>query len=108
YLTPAILLFCLIGAYSVTGQTADALTMVCFGLAGYLLRKVGFESAPLVLALILGRPMEESLRQALALSHGSFAIFVMRPISAALLVATAAALVSSMVARVRRAQRHAT
>jgi putative tricarboxylic transport membrane protein len=102
-LTPAILLFCLIGAYSVTGQTADALTMVAFGVAGYLLRKVGFESAPLVLALILGRPMEESLRQALALSQGSFAIFVTRPISLALLVATGAALVTPLVNRVWRA-----
>jgi putative tricarboxylic transport membrane protein len=98
-LTPAILLFCLIGAYSVTGQTADALTMVGFGVAGYLLTKLGFESAPLVLALILGRPMEESLRQALALSQGSFAIFVTRPISLALLVATGASLATPLLRR---------
>ncbi len=104
-LTPAILLLCLIGAYSVTGQTADALTMVCFGVAGYLPRKLGFESAPLVLALILGRPMEESLRQALALSQGSFAIFVTRPISLVLLLATVASLAAPLVRRGSRLAR---
>ena len=58
----------------------------------YLMRKFKFEAAPLVLALILGKPMEESLRQALGISQGSFAIFVERPISLALLLATAGSL----------------
>ncbi|MEK7445691.1 MAG: tripartite tricarboxylate transporter permease, partial [candidate division NC10 bacterium] len=95
-LAPAIVLFCLIGAYSVTGQVAEVLTMVCFGIGGYLLRKLGFEAAPLVLALILGRPLEEALRQALALSQGSFLPFVTRPISLVLLLATAAALTTPL------------
>ena len=95
-LAPAIVLFCLIGAYSVTGQVAEVLTMVCFGIGGYLLRKLGFEAAPLVLALILGRPLEEALRQALALSQGSFLPFVTRPISLVLLLATAATLTTPL------------
>jgi len=95
-LAPAIVLFCLIGAYSVTGQVAEVLTMVCFGIGGYLLRKLGFEAAPLVLALILGRPLEEALRQALALSQGSFLPFLTRPISLVLLLATAAALTTPL------------
>ncbi|MEK7371208.1 MAG: tripartite tricarboxylate transporter permease [candidate division NC10 bacterium] len=102
-LAPAIVLFCLIGAYSVTGQVAEVLTMVCFGIGGYLLRKLGFEAAPLVLALILGRPLEEALRQALALSQGSFLPFVTRPISLVLLLATAAALTTPL-ARAARAR----
>jgi len=100
-LAPAIVLFCLIGAYSVTGQVAEVLTMVCFGIGGYLLRKLGFEAAPLVLALILGRPLEEALRQALALSQGSFLPFVTRPISLVLLLATAAALTAPLLIRRR-------
>jgi putative tricarboxylic transport membrane protein len=91
-LAPLILMACLIGSYSVTGQTAEAATMVGFGVGGYLLRKLGFDAAPLVLALILGRPLEESLRQALQISQGSFAVFVMRPISLVLLLAAAASL----------------
>ena len=100
-LAPAIVLFCLIGAYSVTGQVAEVLTMVCFGIGGYLLRKLGFEAAPLVLALILGRPLEEALRQALALSQGSFLPFLTRPISLVLLLATAAALTAPLLSRRR-------
>ena len=91
-LAPLILLFCLVGAYSTSGQVADVFIMVCFGLLGYLMRKFKFEAAPLILALILGKPMEESLRQALGISQGSFAIFATRPISLILLLATAASL----------------
>ena len=76
--------------------------MVCFGVAGYLLRKLGFDAAPLVLALILGRPLEESLRQALAISQGSFAVFVTRPISLALLLAAAASLTAPALTRIGR------
>ena len=100
-LAPAIVLFCLIGAYSVTGQVAEVLTMVCFGIGGYLLRKLGFEAATLVLALILGRPLEEALRQALALSQGSFLPFLTRTISLVLLLATAAALTAPLLSRRR-------
>jgi putative tricarboxylic transport membrane protein len=91
-LSPLILLFCLVGAYSTSGQVADVFVMVCFGLLGYLLRKFQFEAAPLVLALILGKPMEEALRQALGISQGSFTIFLASPISLVLLLVTAASL----------------
>jgi putative tricarboxylic transport membrane protein len=104
-LAPLILLFCLVGAYSTAGQAADVLVMVCFGLLGYLMRKFKFEAAPLVLALILGKPMEESVRQALGISQGSFAIFVASPISLALLTATAASLVGPAIGRVWRQYR---
>lgn len=97
-LAPLILLFCLVGAYSTSSQVADVLVMVCFGLLGYLMRKFKFEAAPLILALILGKPMEESLRQALGISQGSFAIFVTHPISLALLLATAASLAGPAIA----------
>ena len=98
-LAPLILLFCLVGAYSTSGQVADVVVMVCFGLLGYLMRKFKFEAAPLILALILGKPMEESLRQALGISQGSFAIFATRPISLVLLLATAASLGAPVVGR---------
>ncbi|MEK7701953.1 MAG: tripartite tricarboxylate transporter permease [candidate division NC10 bacterium] len=104
-LAPLILLFCLIGSYSVTGQLAEVLTMVGFGVGGYLLRKLGFDAAPLVLALILGRPLEESLRQTLAISQGSFAVFVTRPISLVLLLAAAASLAAPAAGLARRRAR---
>jgi putative tricarboxylic transport membrane protein len=81
-LLPLILLFCLIGAYSLNNSTFDVSVMIFFGGFGYLMRKFGYESAPLVLAFIMGPILEQNLRQALLMSGGSFTIFVSRPISA--------------------------
>ena len=81
-LSPLIILFCLIGAYSLNSNTFDILVMLIFGLAGYLMRKFGYEGAPLLLAYVLGPMMEQALRQSLLISYGSFTIFFTRPISA--------------------------
>lgn len=59
--------------------------MILFGISGYLMRKSGFEGAPLILALVIGRMFENAFRQSLLLSDGSFGIFFTRPISAVLL-----------------------
>ena len=83
---PAILLFCCIGIYSINNQPMDVAFTAFFGLVGYLLIKLGFEPAPLLLGFVLGRLMEEKLRQALIISRGSFMTFIERPISAGLLV----------------------
>jgi putative tricarboxylic transport membrane protein len=85
---PAILLFCCIGIYSVNNRPGDVLLMAGFGLSGHLLFKLGFEPAPLLLGFVLGRLLEEKLRQALMLSRGSFLPFVTRPVSLGLLLAT--------------------
>jgi putative tricarboxylic transport membrane protein len=82
FLFPLILLFCLIGSYSVNQRPFDVVLMAGFGLVGYLLRKLDYEPAPLVLAFVLGPLLENALRQSLILSDGSFAIFISRPISA--------------------------
>ena len=85
-LSPLIALLCFIGAFSLAYNPTDVFIMVIFGLLGYLIRKFEYDSAPLVLAYVLGPLLERSLRQALALSDGSGAIFFTRPVSAALLV----------------------
>ncbi len=82
-LFPLILLFCVVGVYSVNNSRVDVYLMVAFGLVGYLMQKLGYEPAPLALAYVLGPILENSLRQSLMLSGGSFAIFVTRPISGA-------------------------
>lgn len=101
-LFPLILLFCVIGAYSVENSVFDIGVMLAFGVLGYVLRKMGFEGAPLVLAFILGPMLENSLRQSLIISHGSFLIFVQRPIAAACLVATAILFLTALIPFVRR------
>ncbi len=81
-LFPLILVFCLIGAYSINYAAIDVLIMIVFGVVGYLMRKFGYEGAPLVLAYVLGPMLEMALRQSLTMSNGSFSIFISRPISA--------------------------
>jgi len=80
-LFPLIILFCLIGVYSVNNSVFDIYLMILFGVIGYLMQKFGFEPAPLVLAYVLSPILETALRQSLSISGGSFAIFFSRPIS---------------------------
>jgi putative tricarboxylic transport membrane protein len=84
-LFPLILLFCLIGAYSLNFATFDILIMIVFGVIGYLMKKTDYEAAPLILAMVLGGIFENALRQSLILSDGSPLIFFTRPIAAAFL-----------------------
>jgi putative tricarboxylic transport membrane protein len=84
-LFPLILLFCLIGVYTLNSSTTEILIMVFFGILGYLFKKFDYEPAPLVLALVLGPIMETALRRSLLLSAGSPLIFITRPISAVLM-----------------------
>jgi putative tricarboxylic transport membrane protein len=86
-LFPLILLFCLIGAYSVNNNVEEVLIMIIFGGVGYLLRKFDYEAAPLIFALVLSPLFENALRQSLLMSQGSFAIFFTRPIALVFMVA---------------------
>jgi putative tricarboxylic transport membrane protein len=95
YLYPAILVFCVLGVYAVNQSVIDVWIMTAMGALGYVLRKFDFEVAPIVLGLVLSPMLETALRQSLAMSSGSYAIFVTRPIAAALLaVATTLLLLS--------------
>jgi putative tricarboxylic transport membrane protein len=76
YLAPGILLISIIGVYSVNSSTLDLWLMLLFGLLGYLLRKFGFDMAPLLLAVVLGDRIEVSLRRALTISNGDYWILV--------------------------------
>jgi putative tricarboxylic transport membrane protein len=60
--------------------------MTLFGLIGYIMKKVDYEAAPLVLALVLGPMMENALRRSLVISEGNFKVFLTRPISAFFLI----------------------
>ena len=75
WLVPTILVISIIGVYSVNYKPADIWIMVISGGIGYLLRKFGYEMAPLLLALVLGDRLEEQFRTALTMSMGSYATF---------------------------------
>ncbi|MFA6507319.1 MAG: tripartite tricarboxylate transporter permease [Treponemataceae bacterium] len=85
-LFPFILLFCLIGAYTVGNNVQDVFIMLFFGILGFLMKRFGYEPAPLVLGFVLGPMFENAFRQSLIISRGNWAIFATRPISATFLI----------------------
>jgi putative tricarboxylic transport membrane protein len=95
-LFPMILMFCVVGVYASSNAAFDVTVMVIFGVLGYLMRKFGYEPAPLVLAFVLGPMLENNLRKSMIMSQGDFSIFVDRPISVACLALAAAILVLSL------------
>lgn len=86
YLIPAILVFCLVGSYAINNSTFDIWILIISGVLGFVLRKLGFSPAPIILGLILGPIFESNLRRALMLSEGNWSTFVTRPISLFFLV----------------------
>lgn len=102
FLFPLILLFCLIGAFSLNNSVGEIGLMLFFGGVGYLLKKFDYEAAPLVLAMVLGPMMENALRQSLIMANGSGAIFFTRPISLGVVLLVLALLILPMLPWVKK------
>ncbi len=96
-LFPLILLFCLIGCYSLNNNVYEIIIMVLFGVIGFLMKKFVYEGAPLILAFVLSPLMENALRQSLIMSHGSFSIFFTRPIALTFFVFALFLLISPLI-----------
>jgi len=101
-LFPLILLFCLIGVYSVANMVFDIYVMLIFGVLGYLMKKFDYEAAPLILAFVLGPLLENNLRKSLIMSDGGFSIFFTRPLAAVSLVVALLLLVSPLIPALRK------
>jgi len=85
-LFPIILLICIVGTYSVNLNTFDLWVLLSFGVLGYVFRKLDYDLAPFVLAMILGPSIEVAFRQSLMSSGGSLSIFWHTPIAFVLMV----------------------
>ena len=84
-LYPVIIGIAVVGVYSTSGSLFDVWLLAAFGLLGYVMRKLDYPSAPLILGLVLGGALERALRQSLMMSDGSVSILVSRPVSALML-----------------------
>ena len=85
-LAPITVLITLIGVYTVNNSVFDIVLVIVFGVLGYLMKKLGFDPGPLVLAFVLGTLLEDSLRRSLLIFDGDPTSFFTRPISGTLLV----------------------
>jgi putative tricarboxylic transport membrane protein len=101
---PSIVLFCCIGIYSVNNSATEVALTAAFGLFGYTLMKFGFEIPPLLLGFVLGRLMEEKLRQALVISRGSFFTFLERPLSGGLLALSALLVIIALLPSIQKSR----
>jgi putative tricarboxylic transport membrane protein len=85
YLYPCVLCFCILGTYAVANSLVDVWILLFMGVIGYVLRKFGYDLAPVALGLVLAPMLELSLRQSLAMSAGDYGIFLQRPIAVTML-----------------------
>jgi putative tricarboxylic transport membrane protein len=105
YLYPVILICCIVGVYAVNHSMVEVLIMGIAGAAGYGLRKLRYDVAPIVLGFILAPMLEMAFRQSLAMSGGEYTIFLQRPITVALLLIGAALLAIGVIPAVMRRTR---
>jgi len=101
-LLPLILGISSIGVYTLRGSMADLYIALLFGVLGYIFRKVSIPTAPLVLALVIGKPMEQSFRQAMTISGSNPTIFVRSYISVTLLILALLSIVVPMILERRK------
>ena len=99
-----VVLFAIIGAYSLSNNPLDVVVMIAFGILGFAMKRLDFSAAGLILGLVLGPLAEKSLRQSLTLSRGDWSIFFTRPVAGVLMVLALSALLWPLVrkALVRR------
>lgn len=92
-LMPIVVSLSFIGVYAVNNNPFDLLLMAIFGFSGFIMRKLDFPLAPVILGLVLGTLMETNLRRAMVYSRGDWSIFFSSPITIALWILTAASLI---------------
>lgn len=102
WLYPGILVISTVGVYGASNSLFDVGLLYVFGLLGYGMRRFDFPVAPLVVGLILGPMLEQSMRQALTISQGQWSTFVTRPLSASLLAIALALMIGPVLWRVFR------
>ena len=98
-LMPGVTMISFVGIYSLTGSYFDLLLMVAFGVLGYFLRKLDVPTVPVILGILLGNHMEDSLRRAMVLSSGDWTYLFSSPIAIGLWIAAILGFVAPMFLR---------
>ncbi|NNL74464.1 MAG: tripartite tricarboxylate transporter permease [Silicimonas sp.] len=98
-LLPGVMMVSFVGIFSLTGSYFDLLLMTAFGVMGYIFRKFGVPTVPIILGILLGNQMEDNLRRAMILSDGDFTYLFSSPIAIGLWVAAFLGFVAPMFLR---------
>jgi putative tricarboxylic transport membrane protein len=103
---PVVLILCVIGAYAINNSMFDVWVMLGFGVVGFVMRRYDFEPAPVVLGLVLGKVLENSLRQTMVILEGDLWGLLSRPISATLMTLAVLALAVPPLIRIAMFAKH--
>jgi TctA family transporter len=82
FLYPSALFFVCIGVYAANNDFFQVGEVVVIGAFGYILLRLGYHPAPILLGFVLGPRFEENFRRAMLIARGDMTVFVTRPISA--------------------------
>jgi putative tricarboxylic transport membrane protein len=82
YLYPSAMFFVCIGVYAASNDMFQVGETLVIGVIGYILLRLDFHPAPILLGFVLGPRFEENFRRSLLISRGDLTTFVQRPISA--------------------------
>ena len=83
-LLPVILVFCIVGAFSINNSLFGVAIMLIFGLLGYIMEENDFPISPMLLAIVLGNLLEKNFIISMVKSNGNFMDFFNRPIAGSL------------------------
>ena len=97
-----IVAFCVVGTYSVKTSSFDLAVMFVFGVIGYIFRKLDIALAPMLLAFVLAKILEESLRRGLVMVDGNIMAILQRPIAATILFLTLLVLITFAIIEFRK------
>ena len=98
-LLPGVTMISFVGIYSLSGSYFDLVLMVAFGAMGYFLRKLDVPTVPIILGILLGNNMEDSLRRAMVISDGEWTYMFSSNISIVLWVAAIGGFVAPLFLR---------
>ncbi|WP_077604456.1 tripartite tricarboxylate transporter permease [Oceanobacillus sojae] len=102
-----VIMFSMIGVYAISFNTFDLYMLLLFGVVGFLMRLFSFPAPPFILAFILGGMLEQSFRQSLTISNGSFSIFFQDPIAVSILAVAALSLFVPLISKLRKGNNNA-
>ena len=97
YLFPIITLLCILGAYGLNNRIFDVVTILIFGIFGYLMKQWGLQTQPFILGYIVGPMAELHFRRGLMYSEGSLIPFVSSPIALFFLIFAVASIILTIV-----------
>jgi putative tricarboxylic transport membrane protein len=106
FLWPAVFVLSVVGAYAPNQSMVDVMIMLAFGVVGFFFKRYGFSPAPLIMGLVLGSMVEETLKQSLLLFDQDWTLFFVRPVVVVLFAITLAGLLAPPLWRAWQRARH--